>query len=65
MKVRQAVFDELNGLIDIESGLLVNIDDHRTLAVEPCRLADALGSFHGFAEIGNSDGCTVPIRDDD
>ena len=64
-RIRQHVLDALHGLIDVVAGLLVDIDDHGALAVDPGRLPDILDAVDRLADVADVHRRTVAIRDDD
>ena len=62
---RQRVLDQLHGLVDVVSRLLVHVDDHGALAVEPGRLADILDAVDRLADIADMHRRAIAIGDDD
>ena len=59
------LFDQLYRLVDVESGLLMHIDDDDPPAAKPSRLANGLHAFDGLAEIADPHRCAVAIGHDD
>ena len=64
LKLRQRGFNKLNSLIDVESELLVHVDDDDALAAEPCGLTNAFSSIHSIAKVADPHRRAIAIGND-